>query len=132
MFYHVPNGGKRDAKTAAHMKALGVKPGVPDLCLPIPSHPYPKQFHALYIEMKAPDDTGVISNMQWKWMRNLFEFGSCPVIASSWTQAVHLTKMYLGIEKRGPEWWLLDEPIERIKRHGLYGEGWEPDETPGS
>ena len=35
LLYHVPNGGKRDAKTAAILKRCGVKAGVPDLVLPV-------------------------------------------------------------------------------------------------
>lgn len=34
--YHVPNGGSRNAREAANLKAQGVKPGVPDLELPDP------------------------------------------------------------------------------------------------
>ena len=33
--YHVPNGGSRNAREAANLKAQGVKPGVPDLELPV-------------------------------------------------------------------------------------------------
>lgn len=46
--HHIPNGGKRDKVTAARLKAAGVKAGVPDVCLPVPSG----GFHGLYIEMK--------------------------------------------------------------------------------
>ena len=48
LLYHIPNGGKRDRIVAAKLKAQGVKPGVPDLCLPVPRGKY----HGLYIEMK--------------------------------------------------------------------------------
>lgn len=33
--FHCPNGGKRDAITGGQMRALGVKPGVPDLLMPV-------------------------------------------------------------------------------------------------
>lgn len=33
MLYHVPNGGKRNPAEAARFKAMGVKAGVPDLCM---------------------------------------------------------------------------------------------------
>ena len=32
--YHVPNGGRRNAREAAMLKAEGVKAGVPDIVLP--------------------------------------------------------------------------------------------------
>lgn len=47
--YHIPNGGHRDAAEAAHLKRLGVKAGVPDICLPVAR----QGLHGLYIELKA-------------------------------------------------------------------------------
>ena len=35
--FHTPNGGKRDAITGGQMRALGVKPGVPDHLMPVVS-----------------------------------------------------------------------------------------------
>lgn len=49
--YAIPNGGKRSKKTAAMMKAMGVKAGIWDLCLPVPRGTY----HGLYLEMKSAD-----------------------------------------------------------------------------
>lgn len=33
--HHIPNGGKRDKRTAVALKRQGVKAGVPDICLPV-------------------------------------------------------------------------------------------------
>lgn len=33
LLFHVPNGGKRNAREANKMKAMGVTPGIPDLPL---------------------------------------------------------------------------------------------------
>lgn len=49
LLYHIPNGGKRDAKTATILKRQGVKAGVPDLHLPVARGGY----HGLYIELKV-------------------------------------------------------------------------------
>ena len=49
LLHHIPNGGKRDAIEAKHLKAQGVKKGVPDLCLPVARGPY----HGAYIELKT-------------------------------------------------------------------------------
>ena len=46
LMYHVPNEGKRT--NGEILKAAGLKSGVPDVCLPVPSG----GFHALYIELK--------------------------------------------------------------------------------
>ena len=48
LLYAVPNGGYRPPRTAAILKRTGVRPGVPDLCLPVARPPY----HGLYIELK--------------------------------------------------------------------------------
>ena len=45
----IPNGGARDAITGAILKAEGVKPGVPDVFLPVASGP----FHGLFIQLQA-------------------------------------------------------------------------------
>lgn len=49
--YHIPNGGLRSKREAARMKGQGVRPGVPDLCIPVARRGY----HSLYIEMKAAE-----------------------------------------------------------------------------
>jgi hypothetical protein len=63
--FHCPNGGKRDAITGGQMRALGVKPGVPDLLMPIARHPW----NGLAIEMKS--STGTASKEQKEWMDEL-------------------------------------------------------------
>ena len=49
LLFAIPNGGKRNAAEAAHLKRQGVKAGVPDLCLAVPRGAY----HGLYIELKV-------------------------------------------------------------------------------
>lgn len=58
---HVPNGGKRSKGEAGKMKAMGVKKGVPDLLLPLPSGIYP----GLAIELKAPGGKTTIEQDEW-------------------------------------------------------------------
>lgn len=51
LLYHVPNEGKRTKRTAAAEKAMGLRAGVSDLCLPVAIG----KWHGLYLEMKALD-----------------------------------------------------------------------------
>jgi hypothetical protein len=46
--FHIPNGEKRDARTAAILKAMGVEAGVADLCVIIPG------LGIAFVELKAP------------------------------------------------------------------------------
>lgn len=70
LLHAIPNGGKRDKVTAARLKAEGVKPGVPDVCLPVPRG----EKHGLYIEMKRRRG-GTVSADQLKWLENLMRQG---------------------------------------------------------
>jgi len=45
-WYHPANGGSRNAAEAGKLKALGVRPGVPDIALV-------KDGHAHFLELKA-------------------------------------------------------------------------------
>jgi len=47
LLYHVPNGGKRDQREAAKLKAMGVVPGIPDFVF----HFWKRSF---FIELKTP------------------------------------------------------------------------------
>lgn len=49
LLFAIPNGGHRNVIVARKLKAEGVKPGVPDLCLPVARGGW----HGLFIEMKA-------------------------------------------------------------------------------
>ena len=65
MMYHIPNGGRRDVIEAAHLKKQGVKPGVPDICLPVAR----SGKHGLYIEMKVGKNRP--TENQDRWLRML-------------------------------------------------------------
>lgn len=57
LLYHVPNGGKRDPREAALMKAKGVVPGIPDIVFNYKSRTY-------FFEFKEPGGKGVLSAAQ--------------------------------------------------------------------
>ncbi|MDR1039448.1 MAG: VRR-NUC domain-containing protein [Deltaproteobacteria bacterium] len=49
-FFAIPNGGRRGLGEALRLKAEGVVPGVPDICVAAARG----GFHGLYLEMKRP------------------------------------------------------------------------------
>ena len=55
LLFHIPNGGSRHKAEAGRFRAMGVKAGVPDLCLPVPRGGK----HGLFVEMKRTKGGGV-------------------------------------------------------------------------
>ena len=90
--FHIPNGGKRNIQTAMRLKLEGVKPGVPDLFLPVARRGY----HGLFIEMKRIKG-GSISKDQNKWEIWLTAEGFAWVRANGFHHARRLLKGYLKI-----------------------------------
>jgi hypothetical protein len=91
--FHCPNGGKRDAITGGQMRALGVKPGVPDLLMPVPSGPNP----GLALEFKSA--TGRASESQDEWMRFLMdEAGWMVLIVRSAEEGRKAVQFYLDVD----------------------------------
>lgn len=96
LLFAIPNGGSRgdDVKArkirGAILKAEGVKPGVPDVCLPVQRRGYA----GLYIEMKKVKG-GVYSDAQRQWKTDLtlqgYFVGWCP----GWEDAKECIKWYL-------------------------------------
>ena len=89
--FHIPNGEKRDRITAAKLKAMGVKAGVPDLCLPVPVGRY----HGLYIELKI--GKGRPSDRQREWIAHLCEAGYAVNICYGFKEAAKVILDYLGV-----------------------------------
>lgn len=90
LLFAVPNGGKRDYVTAARMQAEGVKAGVPDVFLPVPSHGY----HGLWLELKAGKNT--VSDRQEEWLHSLEKQGyAVHVVHDDWQEAQGIIEAYL-------------------------------------
>lgn len=97
--YAVPNGaklpyrkganGKRYSPEAIRLKAEGMKPGVPDTCLPVPVG----RFHGLYIELKHGKNTA--SDKQSEWLEALNSMGYCAALAWGYEDAKQLIINYL-------------------------------------
>lgn len=92
LLYHIPNE-RADKVQAAILKAMGVKKGVPDLHLPIPSG----KFHGLYIEMKAMD--GKPEDEQIWWLEHLKANGYACAVCYGWQKATEVLLWYLNLKQ---------------------------------
>ena len=82
LLHAIPNGGLREARTAAILARTGVKSGVPDLCLPVARG----GFHGLYIELKRLKG-GMLSINQKTWLGLLAKEGYKAVMCRGWLEA---------------------------------------------
>ena len=87
--FAVPNGGTRSVAEATRLKRGGVRPGVPDICAPIPIAPYP----SLWIEMKIKSNK--LSEEQIKFTNLLHSLGHCVRVARNAEQAIRILQDYL-------------------------------------
>lgn len=90
--YHVPNGGSRNAKEAANLKAQGVRAGVPDLELPAARGAYT----GLHIEMKHGKNR--VSKEQDRFLMALKEMGRCAVVCYEAEPAMKVIKEYMQLK----------------------------------
>lgn len=91
LLHHVKNETQEGAARVAVDKAMGVKRGVPDLCLPVPRGKY----HGLYIEMKT--ETGRTTRDQDWWGEKLLEQGYMWEVCHGWQAAVRTLEWYLNL-----------------------------------
>jgi hypothetical protein len=101
----IANGGKRDKITAAKLKAEGVKPGVPDIFLPVPMpmsglNRWDRRYCGLYIEMKRPKATGQAagstSDDQDTWIVYLRSAGYAVGVYFDWRSAAKDIEDYIN------------------------------------
>lgn len=110
LLFHCPNEiGTRSRSDGVRLKQMGVKPGVPDLLLPVEKGAY----HGLCIEMKY--DRGTLQENQKRKLRLLAEQGRYCAVCYGAEEAVKVLKEYLRLER--------DETVE--KRY--YDDGKEKD-----
>jgi hypothetical protein len=84
-WFHVPNGGWRRKATAAIMKALGVKPGVPDIIITRRA-PRAPEARGVAVELKR-EKGGRTSAEQKAWIAELEADGWIAFVADGWTEA---------------------------------------------
>jgi hypothetical protein len=90
--FAIPNGGERNIKVAAQMKAEGVKAGVPDVFLPFPVG----EWHGLFIEMKKKPNN--LTDEQLKFGQAAIEIGYCCGVCYSWEDARTIIVSYIAGE----------------------------------
>lgn len=89
LLFHVKNETTEGAARVASDKSMGVRPGVPDLCLPVPKGNY----HSLWLEMK--NEKGRPSEAQKWWIKELNLQGCYAAICHGWEEAVRVLEDYL-------------------------------------
>ena len=81
LLFHIPNGGGRSKREAGVLKAMGVRPGVSDLFLPVPAGGK----HGLWLELKALG--GAISTEQRVWLGEMEKNGYSAFLCVGWEDA---------------------------------------------
>lgn len=87
----IPNGGWRDIRTAARLKAEGVCRGVPDIFIPA---------WGLWIEMKKQKG-GAVSEAQKDWLEYLDEIGYGAVVCRGAEDAMNTARSWLEAVRDG-------------------------------
>lgn len=93
--FAIPNGGLRSKKTAARLKAEGVKAGVPDIFLPVPVG----LWSGLFIEMKRPKG-GRLSDGQREFINSL-DPRYMVIIGHGAQDAINKIRNYLALDRSG-------------------------------
>jgi hypothetical protein len=86
-YFHIPNGGQRHTKAAQRLVPLGVRAGVPDLCIVYAGSP-------IFIELKAK--TGALSAVQRQVIDKLRLCGAEVLICRS-LSCVETALLELGV-----------------------------------
>ena len=88
MYYHTPNGGRRDKKTAARLVGQGVKKGVPDIFIPAQGKGMP----GIYIELKVYGNYA--DKEQNEFLRAVKEQGYYACICYGWRAAAEVVDRF--------------------------------------
>jgi len=98
MLFAIPNGGHRHVAVAKKLKEEGVKSGVPDLFLAVPTFGYLVDVgYGLFIEMKVGKNK-LTKNQEW-WIGNLQGQGYRCEVCYSFEEARNVICDYLKIEE---------------------------------
>lgn len=89
LLFSIPNGGRRDPLAMIFLKREGLRPGVCDLFLAVPS----KSKHGLFIELKTA--TGKVSNEQMQFIDDVRWVNYTAVVCRSTDEARKVISEYI-------------------------------------
>lgn len=102
LHFAIPNAGKRTIWEGAKMKRSGLKSGVPDAFIPVPSPPcmanHNKPYHGLFLELKRKHG-GVLSENQKDWLDKLNANGYLAVCVRGFEEAKSVVLDYFKEDK---------------------------------
>lgn len=107
LLHHIPNGGSRNKREAAHFKRMGVLAGVADLHLPVARGPW----HGLYIEMKYGD--GRLQSSQKDFLKLAAEQGVYCIVCYSAEDAIDIIRQYVSRDTVHPNLTIMKDGEER-------------------
>lgn len=91
LMFAIPNGGERNLKVAANLKAEGVKAGVSDIMFPVSR----ACFHGLFIEMKVRPNKPTAEQLDFIAAVTAQKY--LAVVCYSWQEAVTTLVHYLNL-----------------------------------
>ena len=92
VWFHVPNGGRRDKGEAQRLRASGVKAGVPDVLILSPA---PGARFGAALELKRIGESyAAVKPEQWAWLGKFLDRGMVPIVAFGWRDAVFRLRSY--------------------------------------
>ena len=103
--FAIPNGSvlagdnRHRAIQMARLKAQGLRPGIPDLALPISR----RGFAALFIEMKSTRPDARETEEQIAWRAWLNAHGNHAVVCAGAKEAIAILTWYLGGDRAYPQ-----------------------------
>jgi len=89
--FAIPNGMHSNPIHVSRQVSQGLRKGVPDLMLPVPSK---NGHHGLFIELKVVRG-GKVSKEQQRWIERLNEQGYMAVVCKGCDEAIKTIKEYL-------------------------------------
>lgn len=92
LVYHIANERKAPLATIQALKRQGMRPGVPDLCVPVPKGGY----GALYIEMKAGGSRNKPTEAQIAWIAKLRRSGNAAYVCYGAENAIACIEHYMA------------------------------------
>jgi len=90
LMFHIANEGERDEVASAWYWRMGLRPGVPDICLPVPRG----ERHGLWIELKRVSG-GRVTPKQAAWIEALSAQGYAVRVCRGAEEAIATITRYL-------------------------------------